>query len=83
MAAQEDLGVVQTIRELRKRDPFIPFRIVMSSGESYTVEQSDLLAIGNSQLIYCIPHSDRVVYLRLRQLAAVEDLGQPRTPASQ
>jgi len=79
MAAEEDLGVLQTIRELRKRDPFIPFRIVMSSGESYTVENSELLAIGQSQLIYCLPHSDRVVYLRMNQLSTIEDMGPQST----
>ena len=76
MAAEEDLGVLQTIRELRKRDPFIPFRVVMSSGESYLVESSELLAIGQSQLIYCRPHSDSVVYLRKSQISTIEDEGQ-------
>jgi hypothetical protein len=75
MAEEENLGVLNTVRELRRREPFIPFRLVMSSGETYTVENTDLLAIGQSQLIYCVPHSDRVIYLRLNQLATVEDLG--------
>ena len=61
--AEEDLGVLQTIRELRSREPFIPFRIVMTGGETYVVEESERLAIGQSQLIYCRPHSDKVVYL--------------------
>jgi hypothetical protein len=74
--AEEDLGVLQTIRELRSRDPFIPFRVAMTSGESYVIEDSELLAIGQSQLIYCRPHSDKVVYLRLNQIAEVEDLGE-------
>ena len=78
--AEEDLGVLQTIRELRRREPFIPFRVVMSSGESYVIESSELLAIGQSQLIYCRPHSDRVVYLRMSEIATVEDEGQ-RPPA--
>jgi hypothetical protein len=78
--AEEDLGVLQTIRDLRRRDPFIPFRIVMTSGESYVIESSELLAIAQSQLIYCFPHSDRVVYLRMSEIATVEDEGQrPRT----
>jgi hypothetical protein len=75
MAEEENLGVLNTVRERRRREPFIPFRLVMSSGETYTVENADLLAIGQSQLIYCVPHSDRVIYLRLNQLATVEDLG--------
>ncbi|MBC7785637.1 MAG: hypothetical protein H7144_17540 [Burkholderiales bacterium] len=78
MAAEEELGILQIIRELRSRTPFNPFRIVMGSGESHVVENSELLAIGQSQLIYCKPHSDRVVYLRLNQISEVEDLGDKR-----
>jgi hypothetical protein len=74
--AEEDLGVLRTIRKLRTRDPFIPFRVVMSSGEAHVIEDSELLAIGQSQLIYCRPHSDRVVYLRMSQIAEIEDLGE-------
>jgi len=72
--SEEDLGVLQTIRDLRKRDPFVPFRIAMTSGEMFTVEESELLAIGRSQLIYCLPHSDRVAHLRMSEIATVEEL---------
>jgi hypothetical protein len=72
--AEEDLGVLQVIRDLRRREPFIPFRVVMSSGEAITIENSELLAIGMSQLVYCLPHSDRVTHLRLSQIASVEEL---------
>jgi hypothetical protein len=74
MASEDDLGVIQTIRDLRKRDPFIPFRVVMTSGESHLIENSELLAIGQSQLIYCFPHSDRVAHLRMSQIASIEEL---------
>ena len=72
--AEEDLGPVDTIRDLKNREPFIPFRITMTSGESYVIEGSDLLAIGRSQLVYCLPHSDRVAHLRMNQIASVEEL---------
>ena len=78
MAAEEDIGVLETIRDLRRREPFIPFRVVMTSGEGYTIENSELLAIGRSQLIYCFPHSDRVAHLRMNQIATVEEL-EPKT----
>jgi hypothetical protein len=74
MASEEDLGVLQTVRDLRRREPFIPFRVVMTSGDAYTVEDSELLAIGSSQLIYCFPHSDRVAHLRMNQISAIEEL---------
>ena len=74
MASENDVGILQTIRDLRRREPFIPFRIVMSSGESFTVENSELLAIGQSQLVYCLPYSDRVAHLRMNQIVTVEEL---------
>jgi len=74
MAGEEELGILQTIRDLRKRDPFVPFRVVMASGEGFLIEDSELLAIGNSQLVYCFPRSDRVAHLRMSQIASVEEL---------
>ncbi len=76
MAEERDLGILQTVRGLHSRDPFIPFRIVMNSGNAHIVEDSELLAIGASQLVYCVPHSDRVIYLRLSQISLIEDLGE-------
>ncbi len=72
--SEDDSGVLQTIRELRLRVPFVPFQIVMTSGQGYTIENSELLAIGRSQLVYCVPHSDRVAHFRLTQIASVHEL---------
>ena len=71
---EADLGVLQTIRDFRSRDQFVPFQVVMTSGDRYAVENSELLAIARSQLIYCFPHSDRVAHLRMSQIASVEEL---------
>jgi hypothetical protein len=76
MADERDMGVLETIRDLRRREPFVPFRVVMSSGDDYTIADSELLAIGNSQLVYCFPHSDRIAHLRLNQIVAVEEIGE-------
>jgi hypothetical protein len=51
MAGEVDMGALETIRDLRKRDPFLPFQIIMASGEGYLIENSELLAIGRSQLV--------------------------------
>ncbi len=71
---EADLGVLQTIRDFRRREPFVRFQVVMTSGDRYTVENSELLAIARSQLIYCHPHSDRVAHLRMSEIAAIEEL---------
>jgi hypothetical protein len=73
MAGEEDLGVLETVRDMHRRDPFVPFQIVMTSGEGYTIERSELLAIGRSQLVYCFPHSDRVAHLRMSQIASIHE----------
>ena len=73
---KEELGVLDTIRDLRVRDPFVPFRITMTSGEDFTIADSELLAIGRSQLIYCLPKSDHVAHLRISQIATVKELGE-------
>jgi hypothetical protein len=64
--------MIETIRELLHRDPFKPFRVVMTSGESYEVTDPDLVAIGHSHVFYCFPGSDKMAWLRLNQIAHVE-----------
>jgi hypothetical protein len=66
--------MLDNLRELLRRDPFVPFRIVLTSGDRFDVLNPDLVAIGESQLFYCYPQSDRLAYLRLNQIAALETL---------
>ena len=70
----EEFGFIETVREFRSRDPFVPFRITMTSGERYTIENPELLAFGKSQLVYCLPHSDRTAHLRMNQIASVQEV---------
>jgi hypothetical protein len=77
MARQpEEQSLVDAIRDLKHREPFLPFRVIMSSGESYTIEHPDLLAMNESQLVYCLPRSNRVIYMRLVEVVTVDDLGE-------
>jgi hypothetical protein len=72
--------MIEQIRELLHADPFVPFRIVLTSGNTYDVATSGLVAEGETQLIYCYPRSDRYAILRLNQLAAVETLDNGHAP---
>jgi len=74
--AEEEVSTLVTIRDLLRRDPFVPFGIVMNSGDRHKIEDPQSLAIGMSQLHYYLPHSDKAVHLRLNQITAVEDEGQ-------
>jgi hypothetical protein len=82
MAEHEGQNLLDAIRDLKHREPFTPFRVVMSSGESYTVEHPDLLAMNENQLVYCLPRSNRVVYMRIAQVVTVDDLGEQPAPRS-
>lgn len=72
--ADERLTALDTIRDLKSRTPFIPFTIVLASGDRYAIENADALAIGSAQLHYYLPRSDRAVHMAMNQIATVEEL---------
>jgi hypothetical protein len=74
----EDLNTVDTIRDLKNRDPFVPFVVVMSSGDRYLIEDPDALAIGTQQLFY-YPRTGIGVHMRANQVAAVEELNERKS----
>jgi hypothetical protein len=64
--------MIETIHEMLNREPFAPFRIVLTSGKEYEVANPDLVAVGASQITVYAPKSDRFAILRLNQIASVE-----------
>lgn len=77
--AETDETTLDTILHLKRQDPFVPFRIVMTSGDRYEIENPDALAIASSQLHY-YPRSGSGIHMRLNQVAAVESSGGERRP---
>ena len=73
--AEHDETTLDTIKHLKRREPFVPFRIVMTSGDRYLIENPDALAIATSQLHY-YPHIGSGVHLRINQITAVEELDE-------
>ena len=69
--AEQDESALDTIKHLKRREPFVPFKIVMTSGDRYVIENGDALAIATSQLHY-YPRSGMGIHLRLNQITAVE-----------
>jgi hypothetical protein len=55
-------------------DPFVPFRLVATSGTTYDVQSSYQIAIGETLLEYFYPKSDRIATIRLNQLVGFETL---------
>jgi len=68
-------SIVDTIIHLRRREPFMPFQIVMASGDRYLIDNPDALAVAASQVHY-YPRTGMGVHMRLNQIAAVEEPGE-------
>ena len=56
------------------RDPFTPFRITLTSGQSFEVVNPHLVALGQTQITVYHSKSDRFAILRLNQVASLEIL---------
>ena len=67
--------MLESIRELLDQDPFVPFRIVLTSGKEYQINDSHLVALGETQINVYAPRSDQWSVLRLNQISSI-DVGQ-------
>ena len=69
-----------TIREMLARDPFEPFRIVTSGGESFVVRDPHTVALMKSEVFIAHPRSDRRTFIPLLHVVTVETIGNGRAP---
>ena len=70
--AQEKSNILMAIKELRDREPYVPFTIVVSSGDRYTIEAPQNLVEMASEFFYAFPGGERFVFIRTNQIVAVE-----------
>jgi hypothetical protein len=56
------------------REPFVPFRIILTSGQAYDITNPHLVALGESVMHVMQPRSNRYAILRLNQVASLEVL---------
>lgn len=66
-----------TLREILSRKPFEPFRVVMSSGESYIITHPEMALVTTRSLILALPdaaHPDgeRIAFCSYLHIAHVE-----------
>jgi hypothetical protein len=71
---------VQTFRELLGQRPFQPFRLVMSSGQSYDVRHPEVALLTRSDLLVGVEETDEGVpaefkICALLHVTAIEPLG--------
>ena len=72
MAERKGLNLLDDIEDLRTQSPFVPFVIVIASGDRYRIEAPENLVKMRSEFFYAFPGSDRFVLIRMNQIAAVE-----------
>jgi hypothetical protein len=84
MAEEPNVDMIGAILELKHRDPFVPFRIVLTSGDGYTIETGANLVELRTEFFYATPGGERFMFIRKSQIAAVEGSegrGTPRRKA--
>lgn len=64
--------MLDDLKKLLDGDPFVPFRLVLTSGSSHDVTSPYQIAIGQTQLDYYYPRSDKKAIVQLNQLVAFE-----------
>lgn len=64
---------LETVRELQHKDPYSPFYVITTSGDRYLIEHPNLFVVGETQMYYCFPHSDKWVFIRNNQIVALEN----------
>ena len=66
--------MVEKLKEMLDTEPFIPFRIVVTSGGSYDVHSPYQVAVGETRFDYFFPKSDRDATVRINQIVAFDAL---------
>jgi uncharacterized NAD(P)/FAD-binding protein YdhS len=65
----------ESIKEALHREPFEPFRIVTSSGESYSVRNPDLVVMMKSRMFIAFPDGHRSTFVNYLHITAVDTAG--------
>ena len=78
MADSQRMDVISAILDLKNRDPFVPFRIVLTSGDKYLIESGGNLVELLTEFFYATPGGEKFSFIRKTQIAAVEGPEAPR-----
>ena len=65
-------NIVNAILDLKGREPFHPFRIVLTSGDKYTIESGENLVELRNEFFYATPRGESFVFMRKAEIVAVE-----------
>ena len=68
----------ENIRELLDRDPFQPFRLVLSSGRHYDVVDPQMTVLLKSEICIAFPDGERSSLIPLLYVTSVKTLANGR-----
>ncbi len=67
-----------SIRELLERDPFRPFRLVMTSGKHYDVVDPRSAVLLKSEIFVAFPDGEHWSIVPLLHISAIEEISNGR-----
>jgi len=67
---------IDVIREFARQEPFAPFVIRLSNGESHEVHHPECVALTKAKVIVTYPDEERTVHCSLLHVNAIELLQQ-------
>jgi hypothetical protein len=74
--------VAENIRDLLRREPFVPFRLVPTSGGHYDVVNPELAVVLKSEVFIAFADGERWAHVPLLHIASLETIrdGRSRRP---
>lgn len=64
--------IAENMRNLLRRDPFMPFRLVLSSGHHYDVVHPELAVVLKSEVFVAFPDRERWAHVPFLHIASLE-----------
>jgi hypothetical protein len=66
----------ESVRELLRRAPFVPFRVVLSNGNKFEVVHPEFVVLTKNGMVITYPDSDRISICSLLQIAGIETVAE-------
>ena len=68
----------ENIREMLDREPFLPFRLIMTSGKTYEVVSANSAALLKSEVFVVFPDGERWAHVPFLHIASIETVANGR-----
>ncbi|HET6247739.1 MAG TPA: hypothetical protein VFE47_08585 [Tepidisphaeraceae bacterium] len=72
--------MLEDLQSLLVREPFVAFRLIMTSGNAYDVRSPYQLVIKNLRIQYFFERNDRMAWLGVIDVAVIETIEESEHP---